>query len=141
VLAPVGDRLQAPPAHPLEFLGSGGLVDPDRRAVHGQVQANAFEVVVWMEDHPPGLAITPGVHHHEGRVQGEDRDEADPELADLGQVAFLRRGEEPRQLGVQDLLVHPLPGVLDREDGHPLAIPIVGNVLGADIHPIAPRVQ
>ena len=46
-----------------------------------------------MEQHLPVLAAPSGVQQDGGRLQGEDGDEADAELADLGQVAFSRAAQ------------------------------------------------
>jgi hypothetical protein len=137
--APAAQGLAAA-LHELAVAGAvAGDVERDLGALDGGVEAGLGEAAVGVEHHLPGLAAAPGVEQDGARVGGEDRDEADAELADLGEVAVLARGEQARQLIVDDRLVHALAGVVDVDDDRALVGAAVAR--RQELHPHVDRVR
>ncbi len=89
-----------------------------------------------MEQQLPGLTVAAGPQQDRVGFDGEDRGEADAELADLREVTLLGRREHPGELGVDQRLVHPLAEVVHVDLEHPLRGAIGGGLeAGPDLDP------
>jgi hypothetical protein len=115
VLAPIKDDLTRALRELIEVAARHRLVEADPGAFDGGVEATELEAAVAAEEHAPVLAVAGGVDADDVRVDREDGDEADPELADLGPISVLGGREEAGELLLDDLAVHAAAPVLDLE--------------------------
>lgn len=104
-----GERVVLRARHRLEQLHEGPVPRIGHAVLVPMLEAGKIE--------PPALAVARCADAHEVRLRPEDRDEADPELADLRQIVLLRALEEHEEVVVDDALVHPVAVVLDGDDG------------------------
>ncbi|MFT3711130.1 MAG: hypothetical protein QM817_26170 [Archangium sp.] len=139
VLAPATERLARFGDELVVLGGREFLVQRDARALERLVESEQFPRGVGLEEHAPRLAIARGVDSHEiGRAR-EDADEADAELADLGEVVLLGAAELGDEVVLDDVAVHALAPVGDRDERD--AFRISGAPAERDLDAVAARVD
>ena len=100
-------------SHGVAFVGHGRRAD--LFGLEGLVHLGEGVGVVAVEDDAVVHAVPRGVDDHQLGLDGEQADEADAELADLGQVLFLAAAEQGQQVALDGGAVHAFAVVGDRD--------------------------
>ena len=92
-----------------------------------------------MKENSPGLPVAACIDHHRQRMQAKNRDEADTEFADFGEVAVLGRSEQTGQLRFDDVAIHALARVLDRRGERERGLARTRGRHGQEVGPLLER--